>query len=129
MGHYIIKLTDEGKKDYYLEYSSVCDAPITYGMDLDEFKEYYQEEYGKSGMEGLPQRLARVEAVGTSEYSAKSVDETLVCNRAGKNETRLTKAQIVEMYCVHPEVEIEGESWRDIIAAQEAEEKQHGNPV
>ena len=125
MGHYIIKLND-GKQDYYLEYSSVCDAPITNGMNLDEFKEYYLEEYGRSGMEGLDQRLARVELKGTSEYNAESVDDTLVCNRAGKNETRLTKAQIIEMYCHEPYDEIVGKDWLAEIMAQEAEEKQRG---
>jgi len=125
MGHSIIKLND-GKQDYYLEYSSVVDAPITYGMGLEEFKEYYREEYGRNGSEGLEQRLARVEAKGTSDYSDKGVDDTLVCNRAGKNETRLTKQQIIEMYCHEPHNEIVGKDWLAEIMAQEAEEKQRG---
>ncbi len=125
MGHSIIKLND-GTRDYYLEYSGVVDAPITNGMTLDEFKEYYRDEYGRDGFDRLAQRLERVEARGTSEYNAESVDDTLVCNRAGKNETRLTKAQIIEMYCHEPYDEIVGKNWLAEIMAQEAEEKARG---
>lgn len=37
---YIIKFdTPDGPR--YLDYSTICDAPITYGMTLDEYKKYY----------------------------------------------------------------------------------------
>jgi len=121
MGKYIIKLND-GEKDYYLEYSSVVDAPTSFGMSLEEFKEFYRDEYGREGFDRLEQRLKRVEEKGTSEHNADNVDDTIGCNRAGKRETRLTKQQIIEVYCKQsvPEGSIEGFDW---LAAAQAEEK------
>lgn len=37
MGRAIIKLND-GKRDWYLEWSTVVDAPVTYGMSLKGLK-------------------------------------------------------------------------------------------
>ena len=78
MPRYIIKLpTPIG--DRYLEWSSIVDAPITYGLTLEEFTDYYRSEYGDQGMRDLPDRMARVEATGTSERNSKSVAETVCC--------------------------------------------------
>ena len=44
MPRFIIKITDEkDNKDYYMMWSTVVDAPVTYGLSLDEFKEYFKE--------------------------------------------------------------------------------------
>ncbi len=95
MPRYIVKL-----QDYYLEWSTVVDAPVTYGMTLEEFKEYYQQEYGADGMRNLLDRLLRVEAKGTSSQLDDSVESVVSCNRAGKDETSLTVEQIIDFYCV-----------------------------
>lgn len=94
MPRYIIKLNDQ-----YLEWSTVVDAPITFGMSLAEFKEHYRSEYGEDGMRCLAERLERVERVGTSEIGAMRIEDTISCNRAGDNDKRLTKKQIVAKYC------------------------------
>lgn len=97
----IIKLTHKDK-DYYLEWSEVVDAPVTYGMSLEEFKEYYQSEYGNSGMNKLPERLGLVEQYGTSlgpRY--ESADDYIKFNRAGNNDKCLTKEQIIKIYCIN----------------------------
>lgn len=98
MPRMIIKLS-EGKRDWYLEYSTVVDAPINYGMSLEEFKEYYQEEYGKSSMGELEKRLMRVEEKGSSSMIHKGLNDTIDYNRAGKGETCLSKEQMIEHYC------------------------------
>lgn len=89
--------TDRGPR--YLEWSSVVDAPVSWGVTLKKFKEYYKEEYGRSGLEELDQRLERVEMKGTSSRVHSSVDEQIRYNRAGRGETRLTKEQIIEYFC------------------------------
>jgi hypothetical protein len=93
MPKYIIKI-----KDRYFEYSSVVDAPVTHGMSLGEFTEYYKEEYGKSSIENLKQRLERVEAKGTSCMLDESVEATISGNVAGKNGKSLTADEIYEKY-------------------------------
>ena len=52
-------------------------------MTLDEFKEYYQNEYGRKGMDDLDERLARVLEKGTSARDDDSVKETVSWNHAG----------------------------------------------
>ncbi len=98
MGRSIIKLT-EGPKTWYLEWSSIVDAPITYGMSLYELEKYIQDEYGRQGLEHLAERLVRVDAVGTSASGYESIDQFLSFNRAGPNETTFTKSQIIDWYC------------------------------
>lgn len=99
MGKLICKFED-GPTEYYLEWSTVVDAPITFGMSLEDFKEYYLEEYGRNGMEfDFQQRMERVEKYGTSSHLHSSVDDLIAFNRAGNNETRLTKDQIIDWYC------------------------------
>jgi hypothetical protein len=100
MPHYIVKLdTKDGPR--YLEWSTVVDAPVTYGMTLDDFTQYWRKEYGAAADRGdrLEARLRDVESKGTDSYSDASVDATIANNRAGAGETCLTKEQLVEYYC------------------------------
>jgi hypothetical protein len=99
MPRYIFKL-----KDRYLEYSTVVDAPVTSGMTLDEFREHYREEYGRKGMQGLEQRLQRVEEKGISAVLYKSVEDLLANNHAGPKECKLTVDEIYRAYCLFEEV-------------------------
>jgi hypothetical protein len=98
MGRCIIKLT-EGERAWYLEWSTVVDAPVTYGMSLDELRAHVKDRYGSEGIAELPGRLARVEKFGTSMMRDESVVDTAWLNRAGKGESRLTYRQMVAMYC------------------------------
>ena len=90
MGRVIIKIHDDrDNRDYYMEWSEVVDAPVTYGMNLEMFKDYYRKEYGENGMRGLPERLERVEYKGTSSTVEDGVDIYFILNRAGEGETLL----------------------------------------
>lgn len=98
MGRYIIKI-----KDQYLEWSTVVDAPVTYGMSLTEFEEFTKEEYGQHGLMELPKRLERVERKGTSSMMDSSLESLVSYNRAGENSTCITLDEIYERYCVKRE--------------------------
>ena len=102
MGRYIIKLSDK-RENFYLEWSTIIDAPTTYGMSLEEFKEYYKEQYGNEGMQELPTRLERVERTGCSGHDA-TLDDLLSCNRAGNKEGRISKKEIIKRYCLERSV-------------------------
>ena len=95
MARAIIKI-----KDKYLEWSTVVDSPVTYGMTLDELKSYYKDEYGRRGLERLQFRLERVEKTGTSYFYPKTVEEVIGGNRAGPGETELTLDEIYWTYCL-----------------------------
>lgn len=94
MGRSIVKLGD-----YYLEWSTIVDAPVTFGMSLEEFKEYYLAEYGRQGFGDLERRLERVEQSRTS-YRIGTLDDLLLCNRAGPDDSELTKVEIYKAYCL-----------------------------
>jgi hypothetical protein len=94
----IIKLS-QGDQSWYLEWSKISDAASSYGMTLEEFKEFYRDEYGRSSMEELERRLVRVEQIGTSSRMHSSAEDVISYNRAGQEETCLTKEQIIGYYC------------------------------
>lgn len=98
MPRYIVELRD-GDDRWLLEWSSVVDAPVSFGMTSEEFNAYYQEEYGKEGMRDLDQRLERVWKKGTSAHLYDSAEELVSFNRAGPNETSLSVEDIIEWYC------------------------------
>lgn len=97
MSHGIFKI-----RDRYFEWSTVVDAPVTYGMTLEELEAYIKDEYGRTGLKELPARMDRVEKYGTSYYPPKTVDELLVLNRAGDNEEGLTADEIYVKYNSQP---------------------------
>lgn len=103
MSKTIAKFTHK-KIDYYLEWSSIVDAPVTWGMTLEEFKVYYKEQYGLQGMKELPERLERVDKYGTSSYYNESTKSLICVNNAGPNSKRASYAYIVEHYCIKKDV-------------------------
>lgn len=105
MPRYIVKLPCDGE-DFFLEWSSIVDAPVTYGMTLEEFETYYKEMYGQQGMQNLPERMARVNESGTSDaISRDPVKEWLEYNRAGEDESQLTFEEIIDEYVRQPRAE------------------------
>ena len=98
MPRYIIKLQDVDR-DYYLMWSTIVDAPITFGLTLGQFRDWYQAEYGKAGLTEFPERMLRVEQKGTSSNMHPSAEKVIGYNRAGPDETCLTREQILEKYC------------------------------
>lgn len=103
MGRSVIKIQHEGK-DYYLEWSSIVDAPVTYGMELEEFEEYMRDEYGRRYMEiDHPFRMQRVRENGTSSRYHESMKDVVGWNRAGPNESQLTFEGIIYKYITHRE--------------------------
>ena len=101
MGRTIVKI-----KDLYFEWSSVWDRPITTGMTLEEFQAHIKEEYGRQGLNALPERLKRVEEKGHSDIISPDLESFLVCNRAGPDETWIAAEEIYERYAEETEDEV-----------------------
>lgn len=91
MPHYIVKL---GTK--YVEWSTIVDAPVTYGMTREGLKNYLFERYGEDGARTFDERMARVDKNGTSAKPDCTVQELVEYNRAGPRESCLTLAQLIE---------------------------------
>lgn len=89
-------------KDKYFIWSSIVDAPITYGLTLDQLKVWHKEEYGRSV--NIEERLERVEKYGTSIRIPTSVEKLIRLNRAGDNEEHLSLDEIYKKYS-YPDVD------------------------
>lgn len=96
MGRYIIKY-----RGLYAEWSTVVDAPVSYFMPLDSFEEYYRWMYGEDGMIRLPDRMVRVRQKGTSAIHEESAYSTMLCNRAGPEETDLLPDEIFAAFSLY----------------------------
>ena len=110
MSRVLLKLTGKDGKDWYLEWSTVCDAPTTFGTtDLEEFKLFLLSEHLKKEREDFlrewPDRMARVEATGTSSHQGDTPAQLIDCNQAGPDGKSLGIEGIIERYCTGP--------WRD----------------
>lgn len=99
MPNYICKLSD-GFRPFYFEWSTIVDAPVTYGMLREDFIAYYLRRYGETSKTDLDIRLSRVEATGTSCMD-QTLDEVLSCNRAGPKETHADRAQLLQLLVGH----------------------------
>lgn len=98
MPRHVVRLTAPDGA-WYLEWSTVVDAPVTFGMRRGEFARWYADEYGRDGVRGLAERFDRADATGCSARDGTSLAELLAANRAGPGETALTRDEIVEWYC------------------------------
>lgn len=95
MPRHIVKIADRGV-DYFVEWSTVVDAPVTHGMTFEEIALYYLNRYGTSGMDDFDERIARTKAHGTSCRDKTTAEELIAGNRAGPDERELTMAEIIE---------------------------------
>ena len=93
MGEGILKI---GGK--YLLWSTISDAPVSYGMTLDELRAHVKEETGRRGLLELERRLMRVEEKGTSFYQDRCVEDTIQFNYAGEDRTCLAIDQIEQHF-------------------------------
>lgn len=94
MPTHIVRLPYAGR-DFYLEWSTVVDAPASPPMSLVEFTAYYRERYGAERAERPPLRMERVHATGASERGVDNVTDTVGFNRAGPDESCLLVEHIV----------------------------------
>jgi hypothetical protein len=110
MPRYLVKMERDGLTRY-MEWSTIVDAPITYLLTLEEFTDYYREEYGRRAMEmEFEDRMKRVEATGISAHDGvRERDSLWKYNRAGEGETQLTEEQIwVKYHDERPKPEEQG---------------------
>lgn len=82
MPKYIVKHACSDGVTRYMVWSTIVDAPLTFGCSLDEIFAFWREEYGERGVEALRRSL---EASGFDH-----LDAVIGGNRAGRDETRLT---------------------------------------
>ena len=104
MGRGVVRIEHDGRA-WFMEWSTVVDAPVTYGMNESEFRRHIEAEYGRRGLEDLGPRLARARLDGHSfmDDTSGCVEEFVRGNRAGPGESELSVAEIVDWYCIRQE--------------------------
>lgn len=87
----------------YNLYSTISDgACFEQAITLNQLRNYIQKHSGDSGLDGLPDRLERAHAKGTSSHEDDSLAETLCCKRAGPNESEMSVNEFIEKYLTFP---------------------------
>lgn len=92
MSRFFVKLI-KNDVPHYLVWSTVVDSPISDGMPLEQFKEYFISSRGKDYIEYFEKEI---------EIADRKYQENLKFirkNRAGKNEKQLTIPEIIALYC------------------------------
>lgn len=90
------------KEGVYNLYSTVVDAPCyVHGLTLDQLKIAIEDERSQKGLDDLPERLERAHATGCSSF-LETLEECIVTNRAGENETELSYEEFVNRFLTIP---------------------------
>lgn len=92
MPQYILKI--EGR---YLLWSTVVDAPITFGASREGIAAEIESLYGTEVRRDHEARMDRVERTGTSAIG-ESAESVMRHNRAGPKESDLSLDEIAEFY-------------------------------
>ena len=83
----------------YNFYTPVMDA-FCYidSLSIEQVRMVTEKEYGKDGLERLPERLERAHKNGHSAHEGGNLEEFLSCNRAGDNEKHLSFEECIRQY-------------------------------
>jgi len=92
MPRFLLRLDD----DLFVEWSTVVDAPVTYGMTLNEVKGWLEADGTRAEVD-KPAALERLLTTGTSHIDVDQFgpDSAIVCNRAGPGEKHLSKSELI----------------------------------
>lgn len=93
MSRFFVKLI---KNDIplYLVWSTVVDSPVSDGMPLEQFREYFLKSRGQDYTEYFEENIIRADK--NYEENLERID---AFNRAGGDEEQLTIEEIIEFYC------------------------------
>ena len=89
MGHTVYKVKNKHNEDKYLVWSSVVDAPVTYGLSKGDLLRHFLEEYGRANFDDWVRRVDNAKPL---------TEDDIICNHAGKNEARINLAGIQRRY-------------------------------
>lgn len=91
-------------KDKYFCWSTIVDAPITHGMTVEEYRKWYIFEYGNIAYDeqkfnNMISALDKNASVyGNGIVESETIEDAILCNRAGENEAWITADEIYERY-------------------------------
>mgnify|MGYP001128230156 CR=1 FL=1 len=99
MSKAIIKLTDkQTNNDYYLIWSTIVDAPVSYGMSYDKCVKLFIKDFTDLELLHLSNYLTKLKETGST--ANLSIEELLEFNKAGANGEKLSSDEIIQDYCL-----------------------------
>ncbi len=92
-------LKDTDGTEYWFLWSTIVDAPTTFGMTEKEYEQDYLYQFGQRSKLDLEQAMVRARQKGCGFFGTTSLDDLMNGrNHAGKGGQRLTKEEIIEWY-------------------------------
>ena len=85
--------------DMYLMWSTIVDAPITYGMTFEQLVKYYAKKYEHSDEDSFREKMMKIDEDGTGFQIGTNTNQIGEYNRAGPNESLLSIDEIYKSYC------------------------------
>lgn len=83
----------------YQLFTTIADGPcFVSALTIDQLTDYIREQYGASGIEALPERLARAHATGCSHSRGWTLRQCIATNRAGPNESKMSYDEFISKY-------------------------------
>ena len=104
MGRTTLRITDKellGDKEYFIEFSSIVDDFVTYGMTEDAFELYYIIEYGLSNFNtnGFKYIMEQLRSTGTaSPFSSRNWIDCLNLRNEIYPDKFLTKEEFIKEF-------------------------------
>ena len=100
MSNFFIKIND-GKRDWFLHWSAIVDAPVSVGMSYAELEAHILKTDGEDGLKFFETYSKDLLFETNCSSSLHSVDLLFKRNRAGYREHPASKKEILEGYCYH----------------------------
>lgn len=97
MGWRVIKV-DNGGEERFLVWSSIVDAPVTFGCTADEVMQFFLDRAARDARESAERALSEARDPQLSRQWEARLEDVVVVNRAGPGEAALTADEIVEFY-------------------------------
>lgn len=71
-------------------------------LTLDQLRMVVKESYGEHGLRTLPERLERAHRTGCSHINNWTLDDCISANRAGPNESSLSREEFIRQFLTLP---------------------------
>lgn len=98
----VIRLIKRDKKKhrfFYMVWDLTTDAPVTRGLELEEFKKMYLTEFGEAKFKKLDKSLAKTHRTGISNFHIPSIRHFFMMDHTKKRGSELTEKMLIDDYC------------------------------
>jgi hypothetical protein len=96
MPRFVLCIEDQGER-WFLPWSTIVDAPVAYGMSEEDYRRWFEGEYGRTALFSLDDHIRRAKESGCSMFG-ETLESALIGNRAGPDKSEATLSEIVAAF-------------------------------